>query len=113
MEYRKSLAEWQERNISSVLYHASKQRAKKHNIEFNIEISDIVVPTHCPILKCEFDHARRKGRKWNGASIDRIDNNKGYVKGNVWIISDLANRMKQNATIEQLKLFAEWINTLE
>ena len=41
--------------------------------------------------------------KDNSASIDRFDTTAGYIKGNVWIISDKANRMKSNATIEEIK----------
>lgn len=40
----------------------------------------------------------------NSASIDRIDNDKRYVKGNVWIISTKANRIKSNATLAELEL---------
>lgn len=106
---REHQARFQENNIDVVLYHVTKQRAKTHGIEHTITREDIRVPTHCPILKCELDHSRGKGRRWNGASLDRIDPTKGYIPGNVWVISDLANRMKQNATNEQLQLFAEWI----
>ena len=40
------------------------------------------------------------------ASIDRIDSTKGYEKGNVWVISGRANRIKNDATPEELMRIA-------
>ena len=40
----------------------------------------------------------------DGGGIDRIDSSKGYVKGNVRVISKRANTLKNNATIEELEL---------
>ena len=40
-------------------------------------------------------------------SLDRIDSTKGYVPGNVWVISNKANRMKSNAAAEELIIFAK------
>lgn len=94
------------------LLRSAKQSAKNKNLEINIELSDIVIPKLCPVLQIPFNFDRRSGRRLDGPSIDRIDSTKGYIKGNIQIISDLANRMKQNATIEQLKLFGEWTKTL-
>jgi hypothetical protein len=39
----------------------------------------------------------------NSPSLDRINNNLGYVPGNVIVVSDRANRIKNNATIEELE----------
>jgi hypothetical protein len=49
------------------------------------------------------------GGRHDSPSIDRKDNTKGYTKDNVWVISQLANQMKSNATPEQLRAFARWI----
>jgi hypothetical protein len=43
----------------------------------------------------------------NSPSLDRIDPTKGYVKGNVWIISSKANTFKSYATHEELKILTE------
>ena len=47
--------------------------------------------------------------KSNSPSIDRLDNTKGYVKGNVWVISTLANNMKNSAGFKDLHIFADWV----
>ncbi len=108
---KRDQSKWQEANIATLLFHTSKSRAKKVGLEFNLEKSDIIVPIYCPILGILLDHSRGRGRRFNGASLDRIDSTKGYLKGNVQVISDLANRMKSDATIEQLKSFSNWIQT--
>ena len=57
----------------------------------------------CPVLGVEMVFGGTGSIKDNSASIDRFDTTTGYIKGNVWIISDKANRMKSNATIEEIK----------
>ena len=42
-------------------------------------------------------------------SADRIDPRKGYVRGNIQVISMKANAMKANATPEELRSFALWV----
>lgn len=103
---------WQENNIVRLLLNRSKHRAKEYGYEFNLEESDLIIPELCPILKIPIVVVRGEGRRFDGPSLDRIDSTKGYTKDNVWIISDLANRMKQNATLEQLKAFGLWASSL-
>jgi hypothetical protein len=42
-------------------------------------------------------------------SLDRIDSDKGYVKGNVQVISYRANMLKSNASIEELEKVLNWM----
>ena len=85
------------------MLNRARARAKKYGWDFNIEESDIVIPTHCPLLGIELYIAEgRKTVKDNSASLDRIDPTKGYVKGNILVISNKANTMKSNATPQEL-----------
>lgn len=92
------------------LLWAARRRAKVQGIAFDIEESDIVVPTHCPILGIELVNTRPRGdSRRDIASLDRVDPTKGYTKGNVEVISWLANSMKQNASPQDLVKFAKSI----
>lgn len=104
--------EWQERNIIRLLLNRAKHRALEKNIPFDLLEEDVLLPKQCPILGIDIVVIRGNGRRKNGPSLDRIDPTKGYTKNNVWIISDLANKMKQNATKEELVAFGKWTQTL-
>ncbi len=93
------------------IYFNAKSSALKKDLEFNLEIADIVIPEYCPLLglKLVWEPIRRQegiARRSAHASIDRIDNTKGYVKGNVWVISWRANMIKRDATLDELQRVA-------
>lgn len=90
-----------------LLWYRAKESAKIRNREFNLEVEDIIIPTHCPYLGVELIFNVGNHNSPNYFSIDRIDSSKGYVKGNVQIISHLANAMKNQATKEQLITFSQ------
>ena len=96
-------------SIKLALLRGAKQRAKTKNLEFNIDISDIDLPEVCPLLGIPLHSSERKNNiSVDGSySLDRIDPTKGYIKGNVWVISYKANRIKNNASLEELELLTK------
>ena len=85
----------------------AKARAKEKGVAFTITIEDFEIPKRCPVLGtilCVAEGAP------NGCSpeLDRIDVRKGYVPGNVMVISGKANRMKRDATLVELRRFARF-----
>ena len=97
---------WEHDSIK-IMIQNSKARAKRVDMEFTIEESDIIVPKYCPVLGIPL--YRCKQENWNNSpSIDRIDNSKGYIKGNVVVVSRRANILKKDATIEELQKIAEF-----
>ena len=94
--------------IEYVLYWNAKNRAKAAGIEFSIEMADIVVPPACPALGIPLVVATGHAKD-TSPSLDRIDPNKGYVPGNVQVISHKANTIKSNASLVELKAVLVWM----
>ena len=95
----------------SKMLNRSKSRAKSNKLNFNLTIEDIKIPEYCPILGMKLNcHKGSPGGKKDSPALDRINNQFGYIKGNVRVISHLANMMKSHASDEEMVLFAKWIN---
>jgi hypothetical protein len=90
-----------------ILYKSAQDRAKKKGIEFNIEVTDIIIPEKCPVLDLVLD--KSAANRLNSPSIDRIDNSKGYVKDNIKIISTRANNLKNNGSIMEFEKILEYM----
>lgn len=105
-------AKWrQEKGPEYRLWKQAKDRAKRQGLEFQIDISDVVIPEVCPILLTPFT---LMAQKWSATSpsLDRVDTSKGYVKGNIAVISARANACKSNLTQEEIgRLFTYSQNT--
>lgn len=92
-----------------------RNRANQRNLEFSLNPEDLQFPKTCPILNVPLHNIFSNRKRIEGeyySSLDRIDNTKGYIKGNVIIISRLANTMKNCASFEQLEDFSKNILTL-
>lgn len=93
------------------MHQRAKTRAKEKGLDFNLEFGDIIIPETCPILGIPLkQNSGKSGAYKNSYSLDRVDNSKGYIKGNVQVLSQLANAMKCAASIQELQKFADWIN---
>lgn len=93
--------------LEYLIWYRAKDNSQKHKREFDIEVEDIIIPTHCPYLGIELIFDVNHHNSPNYFSIDRIDSSKGYVKGNVQVISHLANSMKNKATKEEIITFSQ------
>jgi len=101
--YQKKIREG---NPSRFLWSTAKRRAREQGLAFDIEPSDIVIPTRCPLLGVPL----RRGQGVvlaESPTLDRRDPTLGYVKGNVWVISHRANSIKQDASLAELALLVQ------
>ena len=93
-----------------------RRTCKVIGVEFSLSASDITpLPSVCPVLGIKLDYAicsGKKGPRDNSPSIDRILPRVGYVSGNVQIISVRANRIKTDATPEELKKVADYMQRI-
>ena len=84
----------------------AKSRSKKNNLPFNIELDDIVIPEKCPLLGIRIESTEVRNSP-NNPSLDKIIPEKGYIKDNVWVISNRANTLKNDASLQELELLVE------
>lgn len=94
-------------NKESEMWKSAKARSVKKNIPFSIKVDDIVIPKICPVLGIPIRNGDGKPIP-NSPSLDRIIPEKGYVKDNIIVVSQKANTIKNNATIEELKKVVEF-----
>jgi hypothetical protein len=94
----------------------ARQRGRKRGLAATISPDDLIWPTHCPVLGIELDYPKLSGERKNRSlcanwpSLDRWDNTKGYVPGNVFVISMRANTLKNSATYEEILKVAKYLS---
>lgn len=98
-------------NREKYLWNNARNRAKSKDIEFNIDISDVLIPDLCPVFGTPMisSDGNTMGSKDKAPSLDRIDPNKGYIKGNIIVMSNRANLLKSNGTLEEFELLLSWL----
>jgi gas vesicle protein len=88
------------------VWYAAKRRAKDNGVPFTISKQDIIdifpLDGKCPMLGITLQF-NNKQSKDDSPSLDRIVPKLGYVPGNILLISYRANRIKNDATVNELE----------
>ena len=112
---RSCINEWMRQHyrkdpVWSMLRRA-KARAKKEGFDFDLSASDISpLPDQCPVLGLPL-RISIMHQDPCAYSLDRIDNTKGYVRGNVAVMSYKANRLKNDGTADEHEAIAAWMRS--
>lgn len=87
----------------------ARQRARRSGIPFSLKPEDFEIPDLCPVLGLKLTHGFNKKATDSSPSLDRLIPSLGYVKGNVTVISKLANNIKSSASHEHVRLVYMWL----
>jgi hypothetical protein len=105
---RRVQREYSKREPQKFLYKRAKARATARKQEFTIEESDCTIPQKCPV----FDEPFIPDDPDWAPSLDRLDSSKGYIKGNVAVVSRKANLIKNYGTATDHDKIAKWMFSL-
>lgn len=107
---REYLAERRKTRWAKVKIKELQCSARRRGLAFCLEETDLMLPEKCPVLGIKL----RVGKGVQGPaspSVDRIDTTKGYVRGNVVVVSSRANSLKGSATLDEMKKIADFYLT--
>jgi hypothetical protein len=92
-------------DVVCVMLNAAKYRAKEEGVPFSLVHADIVIPATCPVLGIPLK--RSEGKVSEGSpSLDKVIPALGYVRDNIVVVSNRANRIKNNASVDELERVA-------
>jgi hypothetical protein len=108
--YRAYCTAARNRNLAKFMLGAARKRARQFGLPFALTESDVVIPSHCPVLGIPL--ARGDGARTDASpTLDRIEPARGYVAGNVAVISWRANRIKSDGSLSELERIVAWMRT--
>jgi hypothetical protein len=100
------ITQWAKYNIVRL-----RSSAKQRSLVFKIRVIDLIsaFPRDfcCPVFGVPFDMTPRHQY---GPSVDRLNPVKGYVPGNIAVISWRANAIKRDASLAELKAIVAWLD---
>lgn len=100
------------RNWLTAVLNRARKRALTKGFPFSLKKSDLAIPENCQCcgVKMESRVGPTKHGPWSKSpSLDRIENDKGYVLSNVAFICWRCNTLKSNATLEELRRIVSYM----
>lgn len=98
-------------NPALVLWSKAKQRARLKGLEFSIALTDIHIPERCPVFGTLLTTGTRANHN-DAPTLDRIDPKKGYTPDNIVVMSWRANKIKSDATADEIAKLAAFLVNL-
>ena len=93
---------------------AARLRAEKRGVPFDLtpEYVMSIMPDRCPVFGTELTYAVVSKNRDFAPSIDRIHPEKGYVPGNVVVVSMRANLIKSKYGSKDIYKVAVWLKKI-
>lgn len=110
---RQRRIETRKADVRVYMLSAARERAKKRGLPYDLTIDDIIVPERCPVfpwLVLEVASGKQGGLP-NSPALDRFVPSLGYVRGNVQVISNRANSLKGDGSLEEHEALVSWMRT--
>ena len=119
LEYMK---QWRRENPLKACVHSlvcgARARGVKSGLGFDAEVVTtenilLLIPDdmRCPCCKVKMVARVERGRDVRSISLDRVDNDKGYVEGNVAVICAMCNLRKKDMNVHDLRLIVKYIES--
>jgi hypothetical protein len=114
-KYREKSKRWRQRHPRkawAVMARAdAKRRSAKRGLPFTLTTEYVysLLTDKCPVFGTEFVFGGNVVIGATSPTLDRIIPEKGYVEGNVVVISHRANSIKSAYTYEDLRTVADWL----
>ena len=104
-------------NRLKALFHKAAMRAKARGMAYDFRVLDRLEkcpPTHCGCCNHKLDYSCGRGTGRNAdrsPSFDRRNNRAGYTLANTFVVCYRCNRIKSDATWQELKLILRYART--
>lgn len=102
-------------HLQKIRQNLSKRKRSGIKVDVDVNYLDSIFPRDfiCPALGIKMSWGGGYKDKFASPSMDRIDSKKGYVKGNIVWVSNKANTIKSDSTIEEMEKVLSWYKKIK